>query len=192
MRRQLTRVALVGAFAVSAAACGSDREESAPLPPPRPAAAQQAAAEPAPDPAENAVEAMVDDIDRQAFTYESRDPFMPKRPERGDYGDPNPVEVRECDLEMHPLGNTELSDLSMMALVTGTPLPRAMFVHRAGGLRAEIVTEGALAGPDCSNELVEIRDNEVVFEQKTSGGTAPVRSVLQLNEDRVTAQIFGD
>ena len=80
----------------------------------------------------------------------------------------------------------------MMALVTGTPLPRAMFVTRSGSLKAEIVTEGALAGPTCSNQLVEIRDNEVVFEQQTSGGTAPVRTVLQLNENRVSADIFGD
>lgn len=191
MRRQLAPLLVSWAALVGMAACGGG-DTAPPVEPPRPAAQQAAQAAQAPTPAENAVEALVDDIDRQAFTYESRDPFMPKRPERRiDFSNGGEV-ARECDLSLHPLGETELSDLSMMALVTGTPLPRAMFVTRSGSLKAEIVTEGALAGPTCSNQLVEIRDNEVVFEQQTSGGTAPVRTVLQLNENRVSADIFGD
>ena len=76
----------------------------------------------------------------------------------------------------------------MMALVTGTPLPRD--VRHALRLVEGGDRDRRRAGrATCSNQLVEIRDNEVVFEQQTSGGTAPVRTVLQLNENRVSADL---
>ena len=179
--------------ALSALGCGCESNDTMPMPAPqRPAAAaaaRAAAAQAAPA-ADNTVQAMVAEIDRAAFTVESRDPFMPPRPSDPARLPAGMNETRPCDLEEHPLGNTPVGDLTLMGLVTGTPLPRAMFSQRSGA-KAVIVTEGAFAGDNCNQELVAIRDNEVVFELRTTGDTGRATTVIMLNDDRLPAEILG-
>lgn len=179
---------LVGTLLV---ACGGQNDGPPPPAPARPAvaAAQAQAQAPASD---NSVQAMVAEIERSAFNVESRDPFMPPRPEvRTVETDARGATVRPCDLEEHPLGQTELRDLTLLGLITGTPLPRAMFRPGNSAVQAIIVTEGTYAGPDCEQELTTIRDNEVVFEQRTTGDTGRATTVITLNEERVAAEILG-
>jgi hypothetical protein len=83
----------------------------------------------------------------------------------------------------------------VMGIITGTPVPRAMIVARSNP-QAFIVNEGAFAGSasggGCSQELVAIRDNELVFETRTNDpNMAPIVTVLQMEADRVTADIDG-
>lgn len=181
------------ALAMSAlVGCGGGTNDSAPTPLPARPAAQPTPANTAAAAPDNTVQAMVAEIERSAFTVEARDPFMPPRPNirtNTETGDGRLV-VRPCDTEEHPLGQTSLDRLTLLGLVTGTPLPRAMF--RAGDRdQGIIVTEGTFAGPDCEQELVQIRDNEVVFEQRTTGDTARATTVITLNEERVAAEILG-
>lgn len=189
---QTARAAL-GATLVSGAlvACGGTNDSPPPPPPARPAVAAAQAQAAAPS-ADNSVQAMVAEIERSAFTVESRDPFMPPRPEaRSVEGSDANLDIRPCDLEEHPLGNTDLRDLTLLGLITGTPLPRALFVPRGGAVQGVIVTEGTYAGPNCEQELTTIRDNEVVFEQRTTGDTGRATTVITLNEERVAAEILG-
>ncbi len=188
MRRVTRHCPVAAAIVLMLVACGDDVERvEAPAPAP---AAASAAAPAAAAPAENRVQAMINEIDRQAFTPESRDPFSPPRPTRS--GGPNPTPdavVPDCNIDDDPLGETDLSELALMALITGTPVPRAMFTANRDS-QAVIVSEGAKIGPDCTNRITDIRDNEVVVTQMSFNEAERVETVLILNEERLAAEII--
>lgn len=196
MRRVNLLKALVTLFAVgtvagAVAACGGDDNEYEPPPPPAPT---QNTASNDRDEEEESVEsrvaAMMETNDRATFGIETRDPFTQPRPTVDRPLGDGPRQVGpDCDTNVDPLGKTELESLEIMGLVTGTALPRAMFLT-PGSRQAVIVTEGALAGPDCTNRLVDIRDNQVVFEQITMGEEDRVETVLELNEHRISTRFI--
>jgi Tfp pilus assembly protein PilP len=95
----------------------------------------------------------------------------------------------DCDLEIDPLGETSLSQLTLQGLMTGTPVPRAMFTAPSQP-QAVFVTEGAKVGPRCGYRLIDIRDNEVVFEELTSVEEVRTQTVLTLNANRIDEAEF--
>ncbi len=175
---------VLGALATAAlAACGSGVEEYEPPPAPAPRAATPAT--PAAETVQDRVAAMIETNDRPSFGVETRDPFMQPRPTR----DGNPIGPDaplgpDCNLEESPLGQTALDDIRILGLITGTALPRAM-VLAGGNPQAQIITEGTLAGPNCTNRLVDIRENQLVFEQVSMTETAGVETVLELTAQRI-------
>lgn len=186
MRRMTLLRLLPAAIALSAlGACGEDEEY---VPPPPPAPRQQPADDEGEPSVQSRVAAMMEVNDRATFGVETRDPFTQPRP---NVDRPLGIEGSrigpDCNVELDPLGKTELGDIDVMGLVTGTALPRAMFLI-PGSRQAIIVTEGALAGPDCSNRLVDIRDNQVVFEQITMGDEERVETILELNQSRISTR----
>ena len=56
--------------------------------------------------------------------------------------------------------------------------------------QAVIVSEGAKIGPDCTNRITDIRDNEVVVTQMSFNEAERVETVLILNEERLAAEII--
>lgn len=187
MRAMIARLTLIAAATGALVACGPETEEYVPPPAPtRPAATADDAPE---ETVEDRVAAMIDTDERTNFGVETRDPFQQPRPQRA-AGDGGTIEdTRECDVDAEPLGMTELEDLEVMGLITGTALPRAMFLA-GGDAQAIIVTEGALAGPDCTNRLIDIRDNQVVFEQQTMEESGRVETVLEMNEARIAPRFI--
>lgn len=191
-RMSQVRVALSVALAAVAMGCGPSGDDY--VPPEAPAsssAARRPSQEEAEDSVESRVAAMMETNERAIPNADMRDPFMQPRPQRGPAGMRGPRDVQgpDCNIEAEPLGKTELEDLTVIGLVTGTALPRAMF-RMPGTAQAVIVTEGALAGPDCSNRLIDIRDNEVVFEQVTMSEQDRSITTLQLNESRVASRFI--
>jgi Tfp pilus assembly protein PilP len=152
-----------------------------------PAAAPAAA--PAPAPEATQVGAIVNEIDRHGFDMAARDPFTPPPPPEGPGTGGSSIEV-ECDPEAEPLGNYTLQEIQLLGLITGTPVPRAMFnVPSAPGGRAVIVGEGAKIGPRCGSRIADIRDNEVVVEQMSAIEAERVETILTLNATRIEAEI---
>jgi hypothetical protein len=97
----------------------------------------------------------------------------------------------ECDLGEDPLGETQVEDLTLIGLVTGTAVPRAMFASATANGRAIIVTEGSRVGPNCSQFISDIRDNEVVVTQRSSGGDEMrTETSVMLNTERVEAEFL--
>lgn len=196
MRELLTRIvapALLVAGLASLAACNSSNDTGMPEPiapergaapaaaPAAPAATGEAEAEPVSSRAE---------IVRHDFSSQSRDPFTPPRPEQGVVRDDIDIAV-DCDLSEDPLGETEVDDLSLIGLITGTAVPRAMFSSSGMNGRAIIVTEGARVGPNCSQFISDIRDNEVVVTQRSAGGEEMrTETSVMLNTERVEAEFL--
>lgn len=154
------------------------------------APAEQTAPPPAEEPAEaSQISAVVNEIDRHGFDIAARDPFTPPPPPEGPQGVGAQIEV-ECDPEVEPLGLYTVQQIRLIGLVTGTPVPRAMFdVPGSPGGRAVIVGEGAKVGPRCGSRISDIRDNEVVVEQLSAIESERVETVLTLNAVRVEASI---
>jgi Tfp pilus assembly protein PilP len=171
-------------------ACDDGREANPDaLPPPRAAAvaaAQAAAAPPAPVPTTTS---LITEIDRHAFSVTSRDPFTPPVREASQGPGPTELPTPDCDIELDPLGETEVARLTLVGLITGTPVARAMFTI-PGSSQAIFVTEGAKIGPTCSNRIVDIRDNEVVIEQMTTIEEDRTETILTLNEERIDEALF--
>lgn len=196
MRRMISPRALAALIAAVAAsgtlvACGDGGDDYVPPPPPEPSAPASANDGDDEESIESRVAAMMETNDRASFGVDTRDPFTQPRPTRGDgpIGPRTPLDRNECDLSVHPLGKTELEQMEIMGLVTGTALPRAMILA-PGSEQAIIVTEGALAGPDCTNRLVDIRDNQIVFEQITMGDEERVETILELNDRRLPTRFI--
>lgn len=172
----------VGLVVLGACADEEPRMEMPPAPRSSAAAASTtAAAAPA-----TVVEQLLQDTQRSASLREARDPFMPyyKRPEAG----PTELVARTCDLVLHPLGDTELSNIKLAGLITGTPVPRAMILV-TGNPQAFMLTEGALAGGDCNYKLTEIRENEIVWVQQSMVEEDRVEVPITLNDIKVNAQV---
>lgn len=188
MRAMIARLTLIAAATGALVACGPETEEY--VPPPAPTRPASTADDGPEETVEDRVAAMIDTDERTNFGVETRDPFQQPRPQRGDaIGDEGGGPERECDVNAEPLGMTALEDLEVMGLITGTALPRAMFLA-GGDAQAIIVTEGALAGPDCTNRLIDIRDNQVVFEQQTMEESGRVETVLEMNEARIAPRFI--
>lgn len=190
IRQLLTSLACLPAM-MATQGCEGDTQQAPALPPPRPAevaAAQIAAAPAAPEATSTN---MITEIDRHPFAATSRDPFTPPPPRvEGPTGNGNqPVIAPDCDLEIDPLGETPLSRLTLQGLMTGTPVPRAMFTTPSLP-QAVFVTEGAKVGPRCGYRLIDIRDNEVVFEEMTSVEEVRTQTVLTLNANRIDEAEF--
>ncbi len=185
MRRRVSPLS----FALLAlAACGGGDDDRMEMPAPPPAAAPAAEAAEEEETVETRISAMMATNERATFSVDTRDPFSPPRPEVVNDG-PNPDGPGiDCDLATHPLGQTDVASLELMGLITGTPVPRAMFTE-TGSRQAVMVTEGSMIGPNCTNRITNIRDNEVVIEPRTVGETQTSEIVLILNDDRL-AQRF--
>ena len=192
MRRRVSTILLTGLLAGAVGtACGGGEDNRMAMPPPPPAPA-----EPAPEPeqteetVETRVAAMMATNERATFAVDTRDPFTQPRPERGpDGGLEGPDVARDCEILEQPLGQTEVDELELIGLITGTAVPRAMFLAR-GDRQAVMVTEGDSVGPNCSNRITSIRDNEVVIEPYTVGETASSPIYLQLNDDRLNQRFI--
>lgn len=128
------------------------------------------------------------EIVRQEFSNSARDPFTPPQPADVPTNDATTDEVT-CDVAVDPLGMTDINQLRLVALITGTPVPRAMFSNTDAQGRAIIVAEGAKIGPRCSSFISDIRDNQIVVTQRKADADARVETVIQLNTARVEAEI---
>lgn len=186
--RRVIPFALLATLALAgpSSGCGNGDDNYVPPPAPsRPAARAQERAEPESS-VQSRVAALVEANERALPQADMRDPFMQPMPERGlnRLAGAGAQVAPDCDTEQHPLGKTTLENLYLMGLVTGTPVPRAMFSIPSSN-QAVIVTEGALAGPDCSNRLTDIRDNEAVFEQVTMNEAERSRTVITLRDQRI-------
>lgn len=195
MPTSLSRTAVLSALALLsglAAACGDDGSGDmmvAPPPPRAPEVAEAAAEAAAAAEPEAPSASLITEIDRRSFNSAARDPFTPRAPEIPGDG---PINLEpECNVEIDPLGETDLSDVNLVGLVTGTPVPRAMFTVLTEP-EALFLTEGAKIGPDCSFRIIEIRENEVVVEQLTSIESDRVQTILPLNPERVEAEVYAN
>lgn len=172
-------------FLVTSVGCDllGGEEPSAP-PPPAPRRERAATPPPAPE----ASEPQRFDIERQTFSSLSRDPFS--KPWRPVMTTGSVAVQRECETEDEPLGFTLPGDLRLIGLITGTPVPRAMFQSEGrGDGKALIVTEGALVGPRCSQRITEIRDNEVVVTQLSDVEEERTQTIIPLTRTTVDAEV---
>jgi Tfp pilus assembly protein PilP len=172
---------------VALAACGGGDDDRMEMPAPPPAAAPAAAVEEE-ETVETRISAMMATNERATFSVDTRDPFSPPRPDVVDINGPSGGPEIDCILADQPLGQTPVEELELIGLITGTSVPRAMFVSD-GTRQAIMVTEGSLVGPNCTNRITNIRDNEVVIEPRTVGETQASPIILVLNDDRL-AQRF--
>lgn len=171
-------------------ACDDSRDTNMDtLPPPRAAAVAAAQAAAAPPPPAPTTTSLITEIDRHSFSVSSRDPFTPPVREAAEVSGNIETITPDCDIELDPLGETEVARLNLVGLITGTPVARAMFTI-PGSSQAIFVTEGAKIGPSCSNRIVDIRDNEVVIEQMTSIEEDRTQTILTLNEERIDQALF--
>lgn len=90
--------------------------------------------------------------------------------------------LRECDLEEHPLGQTDYQDLTVTGLLTGTAVPRAM-IRLSSNPQALFVEEGAQVGPNCALRVSDIRDNEIELARWSATDEAQVPIVIPLTTD---------
>ena len=179
---------LVGALGTACGGGDDDRMEM-PAPPPPPAAEPAAEAVEEEETVETRVAAMMATNDRATFAVDTRDPFTPPRPEVSASGGPGDTTVIDCFIDDQPLGQTAVDQLQLIGLITGTAVPRAMFLS-LGGSQAVMATEGDLVGPNCTNRITNIRDNEVVIEPHTVGETASSPIILALNDDRLSQRFI--
>ncbi|MBU6161431.1 MAG: pilus assembly protein PilP [Myxococcales bacterium] len=179
-------VVLAGALIAPLVACGDDGDgDEMQLPPPRPA--EQVAAAEAAAPAAAAATSLITEIDRREFSSGARDPFTP--PELQVAEATNETIIRpECNVEVEPLGALELTSVKLIGLLTGTPVPRAIF-SIPGQNEAVFVSEGAKLGPDCSFQIVEIRENAVVLEQLTDVEEQRTQTTIPLNPEGIEATV---
>jgi Tfp pilus assembly protein PilP len=189
--RSTSWLTLAFAGTLALAACGDDGggEEAAPAGDApageaKPAAgggskpASAAKAEPAAKPGSASNE-----IDRHVFSDTARDPFTPPLVEPTAPTNANAVKP-DCDPVADPLGLIAPEQLRLIALITGTAQPRAMF-NTQGSSPGIIAQEGAKVGPSCSARITDIRDNEVVIEHQSLLEDERVETILVLNSDRL-------
>jgi Tfp pilus assembly protein PilP len=176
---------LVGGFG---SACGGD-DDRQPLPAaPTPPAAVEAEPVEQEETVETRVAAMMANNDRAEFDADTRDPFSPPRPETATGRGVTETPI-DCEILDQPLGRADVAELQLIGLITGTPIPRAMFLAR-GANQAVMVTEGDLVGPNCTNRITNIRDNEVVIEPHTVGETSTSPIIIPLNDDRLSRRFI--
>ena len=175
----LTSLVLLGA-------CGDDGDGGEmQLPPPR--LAEEVAEAEAAAPAAAAPTSLITEIDRREFALGSRDPFTPPEVEVAETSDATVIRP-ECDVEVDPLGMLELTSVQLIGLLTGTPVPRAIFIV-PGQNEAVFVSEGAKLGPECSFQIVEIRENAVVLEQLTDVEEQRTQTTIPLNPEGIEATV---
>ena len=194
MRRRLSTILLTGLLAGAlGTACGGGGDDDRMAMPPAPAApAAPAAEEPAEveETVETRVAAMMATNERATFAVDTRDPFTQPRPERGAEGIEGNIDLPiDCEVLEQPLGRTEVDDLELIGLITGTAVPRAMLLAD-GNRQAVMVTEGDLVGPNCTNRITNIRDNEVVIEPQASVGDGASPRILALNDERLSQRFI--
>ena len=133
----------------------------------------------------NIVQRVAQQFDRRRFATEARDPFM--RPV--EQIDPIAaatsaivIDIPDCELEQHPLGETLPQDLTPIALITGTAIPRAMF-RTSDEPQAIIVSEGSRLGPSCTSEIREIRENEVIVVMRSGDEALPIEFSISLHNE---------
>ena len=183
-RRQY--LAHAGLLTVLLAACGDDGDgDEMQLPPPR--LAEQVAEAEAAAPAGAAQTSLITEIDRREFSSGSRDPFTPPEVQVAETTDETVIRP-ECNVEVDPLGLLELTSVKLIGLLTGTPVPRAIF-SIVGQNEAVFVSEGAKLGPECSFQIVEIRENAVVLEQLTDVEEQRAQTTIPLNPDGIEATV---
>ncbi|MCB9507099.1 MAG: pilus assembly protein PilP [Myxococcales bacterium] len=181
----MRRLMPAAAALVALVGCGEGEDTYQPPPPPAPRAERAPAAAPS---VEERVAEMMQSLDRATFTNETRDPFMPLTPTsetRRATTDARP----DCNLQEEPLGQTRLEQIVLLGIITGTAMPRALVQAGAGTRQAVIMTEGMLAGPNCTQRLVDIRENEIVFREVTFDDTSFTETILQLSDIRLAAQV---
>ena len=179
-------LAHAGLLTVLLAACGDDGDgDEMELPPPR--LAEQVAEAEAAAPAGAAQTSLITEIDRREFSPGSRDPFTPPEVQVAETTDETVIRP-ECNVEVDPLGLLELTSVKLIGLLTGTPVPRAIF-SIVGQNEAVFVSEGAKLGPECSFQIVEIRENAVVLEQLTDVEEQRAQTTIPLNPDGIEATV---
>jgi len=187
MRRVMKTLSLTGLMmAVIGSGCdGAPQSIEAPPPPPRENSEPVAELGDLEPPARF-------ELERRTFSDYSRDPFM--APVREEYvvGGTSSVPERECDLELHPLGMTTVNELRLIGLVTGTSMPRAMFLVAGRDQRAMFAHEGDLIGPQCSQQITQIRDNEVIVTQLSDVESERVQTPILLHANPVEAETFSN
>lgn len=177
-------LALASVVTVVLAACGDDGDgEGMQLPPPR--VAEQVAEAAAP--AAAAQTSLINEIDRREFPPGSRDPFTPPEVQVAETTDEDVIRP-ECNVEVDPLGMLDLTAVKLIGLLTGTPVPRAIF-SMVGQNEAVFVSEGAKLGPVCSFQIVEIRENAVVLEQLTDVEEQRAQTTIPLNPEGIEATV---
>lgn len=129
------------------------------------------------------------EIVRNEFTANARDPFTPPPQQQLATGGAELLDEVQCDVTLEPLGMTEVNDLRLIGLVTGTAVPRAMFSNQDAQGRAIIAAEGAKVGPRCSSFISDIRDNQIVVTQRTADADSRTETVIQLTTERVAAEV---
>jgi Tfp pilus assembly protein PilP len=184
--RQRHYLAHAGLLTVLLAACGDDGDGGEmQLPPPR--LAEQVAEAEAAAPAGAAQTSLITEIDRREFSPGSRDPFTPPEVQVAETTDETVIRP-ECNVEVDPLGLLELTSVKLIGLLTGTPVPRAIF-SIVGQNEAVFVSEGAKLGPECSFQIVEIRENAVVLEQLTDVEEQRAQTTIPLNPEGIEATV---
>jgi Tfp pilus assembly protein PilP len=191
MRCRVSTVLLTGLLVGGlGTACGGGEDDRSALPPAPPPAEVEAEAVDEEETIETRVAAMMATNDRATFAVDTRDPFSPPHPEvtAGGGGEGGDLVV-DCFIMDQPLGQTAVDDLELIGLITGTAVPRAMFTS-LGNRQAIMVSEGHLVGPNCTNRITNIRDNEVVIEPRTVGETASSPIILALNDERLSRRFI--
>ena len=134
---------------------------------------------------------VVVDVPRREFAETARSPFDPPSIAEGATGmvqTQGSIDACSDTLE-HPLGQIPPDQLQLLALITGTAVPRAMFVTR-GEPTGIIIGEGARIGPDCQWVVDQIRDNEVLIHTRQMGDEMAVfEHVFRLNSELVDATV---
>lgn len=126
-------------------------------------------------------------VERRDFPATARDPFTP--PVLAEDDDQVLVVFQpECNVDNDPLGMTNYRALRLIGLVTGTTVPRAMFIA-PGSPQAIILSEGALVGPNCNFRLQEIRDNEVHLLRIAGGEGQQLGAVIALQSAEPEAEV---
>lgn len=185
-RHRVKLLALAGIVLATFTACEEDSDsDGMQLPPPRlaeqVAAAEAAAPEPPPQ------TSLITEIDRREFAPSARDPFTPPEIQVEQASDDTVIRP-ECDVEIDPLGMSDLTSVTLIGLLTGTPVPRAIFSIQSQN-EAVFVSEGAKIGPECSFQIVEIQENAVVVEQLTDVEEQRTQTTIPLNPEGIEATV---
>jgi hypothetical protein len=185
----VTRSALASLAIAVLAACGPTENVQANTDMPAPARDSAQIEAPAPAADEEETGSGRTEIVRTEFNSASRDPFTPPPPNTAPATGSDRIDEIDCDITQEPLGFTEVGSLRLVGLVTGTPVPRAMFSNTDAQGRGIIVAEGAKVGPRCASYISDIRDNAIVVTQRTADEASRVETVIQLTTARVEAEV---
>lgn len=155
-----TLLALIALVAFATTACGIFDDDPVAPPPAAPAPAAEAPPKkPAPVVAKKPE---VEETKRKEYPQGRRDPFVFSPP-------PPTTEDAQEDRELGPLEHFEVNQLKLVAIVTGTALPKAMLVDSTGF--GHVAKEGDRIGRN-GGRITAIRDNEVEITVSPSQASA--------------------